>query len=332
MRTLPLIAAWALGAALLARPAGAQGLTTETDLSLGYSTPGSAAVGMQVRVFGDVRPGLRLYLEGVWARQWDGPSDAFGGAYPYNNRIRPHEAYLEWSGSGAGWHYGARGGRFRVPFGIYDRSAYAYNGFTRAPLIRYPGYAGLSNWWLDAGAVVFAGTPRLQIEASVGTPSDESPGRVGGVDRSARLQGVFGDLIVGGSHLRTQRESALTFATGDSEWYGVDARWMKGGIQLSGEWLTGVPFTNGETTGWHLDFSIHQPWMDRVTVVARYDNLSYINTSYSVFDFRSERWTLGARVRITNTLTAQINAIHQPKRLSGRESELDAGLTYSRRW
>ena len=59
---------------------------------------------------------------------------------------------------------GVRGGQYRTPFGIYSRSDYAYQGFLRAPLIRYDDYWSISNNFLERGVNVVAGGPRLQVE------------------------------------------------------------------------------------------------------------------------------------------------------------------------
>ncbi len=67
---------------------------------------------------------------------------------------------------------GVRAGRFRMPFGIYSRSDHGYSGFLRPPLIRYDGYFGVSNNWLEDGAMFTAGVPQLFVEASVSRPHD----------------------------------------------------------------------------------------------------------------------------------------------------------------
>ena len=66
-----------------------------------------------------------------------------------------------------------RGGRYRTPFGIYARSEQGYIGFLRAPLIRYGKNFALANTFLETGADVVVGTPAVQVETSIGSPSDE---------------------------------------------------------------------------------------------------------------------------------------------------------------
>ena len=62
------------------------------------------------------------------------------------------EAYAERTFRRAGDDQPA-GGQFRTPFGIYTRSDYGYTGFVRPPLIRYDGYFGLSNNYMERGAI-----------------------------------------------------------------------------------------------------------------------------------------------------------------------------------
>ena len=88
---------------------------------------------------------------------------------------------------------GIRVGRYRTPFGISSASDHAYIGFLRAPLIRYDDYFALSNSFLEHGADVIVGTPRLSLEASIGVPADVGTvQRRSGVDTVMRGQSVFG--------------------------------------------------------------------------------------------------------------------------------------------
>ena len=86
---------------------------------------------------------------------------------------------------------GVRAGRFRMPFGIYSRSDHGYSGFLRPPLIRYDGYFGVSNNWLEDGAMFTAGVPQLFVEASVSRPHDVGFAiRREGLDASIRVAGL----------------------------------------------------------------------------------------------------------------------------------------------
>ena len=56
---------------------------------------------------------------------------------------------------------------------------------------------------------------------------------------------------------------------------GIDLRWTAGGVQVSGEWITGRPFDGTSTTGWHADVMVHRPVMGPVTAVWRSEQLDY---------------------------------------------------------
>ena len=72
-------------------------------------------------------------------------------------------------------------------------------------MIRYGGYWALSNNFLETGASVVAGTPRLHAEVSLGIPQDEDvQRRRRGFDRVGRVQTSTGRVIVGGSYIHTQ--------------------------------------------------------------------------------------------------------------------------------
>ena len=84
------------------------------------------------------------------------------------------EAYGERTFQPGRFLVGIRGGRYRTPFGISSGSDHAYNGFLRAPLIRYDDYYALSNNFLEHGADVIVGVPRLTLEVSAGArPTSE---------------------------------------------------------------------------------------------------------------------------------------------------------------
>src|SRR5205823_9027897 len=119
-----------------------------------------------------------------------------------------------------------RAGQYRTPFGIYDRSSYGYSGFIRPPLIRYDGYFGLSNNYMERGAMLTAGAPKLFVEASVGKPHDLGTShRRDGTDESVRVQAYHGPFIVGVSHARSQPYLPSFFAFGRQRFTGVDGRW-----------------------------------------------------------------------------------------------------------
>jgi hypothetical protein len=312
---------------IAARPLAAQTLTTEAALTGGGSTDGVAAAATQLRVFGDLPLGVRYFTEAAWA-ETGGQSDAFGAAYPYGGRLQAIEAYGEWYSTG-NVVAGARAGRYRTPFGISTGSDHAYNGFLRAPLIRYDNYYALSNNFLEHGIDVVAGVPHLTVEASFGRPADVGTAvRRDGTTRVLRAQGAVADAIVGVSHIRTQPYQSPRYAFGRAEFTGVDVRWMRGGVQFRAEWIGGRPFDGTTTTGWYVDAMVHRRSMGPVTAVARVEQLDYDTTPEHAL--HAARQTAGARVRLGGGFTGQINLLHhtgllhQPRRVS-----VDAGLTYS---
>jgi hypothetical protein len=309
------------------RSVAAQSLTTETAMTGGMSTDGASAAATQLRAFGDVPFGIRYFAEAAWA-ETDSASDAFGAAYPYSGRLQAIENYVEWFAPTRAVAV-VRGGRYRTPFGISTASDHGYNGFLRAPLLRYDGYYALSNNFLEHGVDVVAGVPKLTAEASLGRPADVGTAlRRDGWNRVFRLQSAVGSSIVGISHIRTRPYQSPRWAFGFMEFTGVDVRWMRGGVQLRGEWIGGQPFDGTTTTGWYADAIVHVRRMGPITAVARVEQLDY--DAIPERAMHAKRQTLGARIRIVEGLAAQANLLHhvglphQPHRTT-----LDVGVTYS---
>ena len=319
-------------AALAAAPRSAAqevDVATEVDVTVGHSTEDVRAAGTQLRLFGTLPREWRFYAEATWAETWGEHSDAFGSAYPYNHRVRPMELYAERVTTTSRSLWGLRAGRYRAPFGLYGRSDHAYTGFLRAPLIRYGGYWALSNNFLETGASVVAGTPRLFGEVSLGIPQDEDHlHRARGFDRVARVQASVGDVIVGASYIHTQPfEEQAFFAHGDTEFAGVDARWMRGGVQLRGEWINGHPFAGTRTFGGYADLMVHRQFMGPITAVLRAERLDYEAGRFSSFP---RRYTTGAKVRLSSLLVAHVNVLHEPPYDDeDAETALDVALTFS---
>jgi hypothetical protein len=319
--------------AALAMPcaAAAQGIdvSTEADMTVGTSTEDVRAAGTQVRLFGTLPQDWRFYTEATWAETWGEKSDAFGSAYPYDHRVRPMELYAEKTETTPHSLWGTRVGRYRAPFGLYARSDHAYTGFLRAPLIRYGGYWALSNNFLETGASAVAGTPRVFGEVSFGIPQDEDAlHRARGLDRVGRVQASVGDVIVGASYIHTQpfKEQAF-FAHGDTEFAGIDARWMRGGVQVRGEWINGHPFAGTRTFGGYADLLVHRQFMGPITAVMRAEPLDYEAGPYSSFP---RRYTAGAKARLSSLLVAQFNVLHEPPYdKKGAETALDVAMTVS---
>lgn len=319
-----------LACVLQAHLARAQSITTEAVVTSGVSSDNETSViGTQLRAFGEVGPHIRYYAEVAWARSSDADSETFGAAYPYDNRVQIIESYAERVFQPLGKLVGVRAGRFRLPFGIYNASDHVYTGFLRAPLIRYDDNFALSNNFLEQGASIMVGVPWLTFETTVGRPGDVgAAARQPGLDTVVRAQGSAGAFIVGLSHIRTLPDQTGSFVQGRKEFTGLDLRWMRGGVQLRGEWIEGQPFDGATTTGWYADVIVHRVAMGPVTAVARVERLDY-NTS-PPFDLRRRRQTLGARILIREGLSAQVNFLHQ----TGQEDEygpaaVDIGVTYS---
>jgi hypothetical protein len=309
--------------------AHSQSMAVELSQNAGYSTENVAAVATQLRAFGEVASGIRFTAEGAWAARSAADSDVFGAAYPYTNRIQVIEAYGERTFQPQGGIVGIRFGRYRTPFGISSSSDHAYVGFLRSPLIRYDGYFALSNNFLEHGADVIVGTPRLSLEASLGAPADVgTANRRAGLDTVLRGQAAVGSVIVGVSHILTRPYQPLTFARGRAAFTGVDVRWMRDGVQARGEWIAGRPFDGTTTTGGYADLIIHRPRMGPVTAVARVDRLAY--DAVPPFALFAERYTAGARIRVLDRLAVQVELLHQSRALPQRRATaIDLGLTYS---
>ncbi|MEO8077660.1 MAG: hypothetical protein ABI818_15130 [Acidobacteriota bacterium] len=330
---------WLLAGGMTAIASGAiplqaqQSLNAEVDVSAGASTENVRAGSMQARVFGASASDWRFVAEVSMAGVDGQLSDAFNGAYPYDGQLRLIEAYGEKMFRPRQYLLGIRAGRYRTPFGISNRSDHAYTGFVRPPLIRYGKSFALSNTFLEGGADLIAGTPQLFVETSLGVPQDEGTlRRRQGLDATIRVQGYYRSLIVGASRMHSGRDRSLaSFAKGRSVFNGIDARWMARGVQLRGEWLVGRPFDGVTTTGGYADLLVHHRQLGPVTLVARAERLDYVAV-LSQFSLYLHRFTGGARIRLLQNLSTQINVSHQPTGLAaGRRTVLDAGITYSLR-
>jgi hypothetical protein len=313
---------------LLARGASAQTAIAEFDATAGVSSEDVEAAATQLRIFGEGPAKWRYYVEGTWADVRGPESDAFGSAFPYNHRIRPMEVFVEKTVTRQRFLVGTRLGRYRTPFGLSSRSDHGYAGFLRAPFIRYGEYWALSNNFLETGASVVAGTSRLQAEVSLGIPQDEDEQhRQRGLDRVARVQGSFGPWIVGTSYIHTQPTKERWFATGSTEFAGVDARWMAGGVQVRGEWINGRSFSGTRTFGGYADVIVHRMFMGPITAVARAERLDYVAGPFSSYP---RRYTAGARIRLASMLIAHVNVLHGSAYESERrQSAVDVALTFT---
>ena len=322
-------------------------MAAELDLTAGFSGEEVRAAASQLRLFGQAPAKIEFFTETAWGDRWAGDApllgqnvsaadpmgtDVFGAAYPYRGRALLIEAYGERFFRPRGTLLGVKAGRFRMPFGIYTRSDYGYSGFARPPLIRYDGYYGLSNNWLEDGAMFTAGVPQLFIEASISRPSDVGFAvRRNGTDASIRVQGYRGQFILGASYARSNPYLSRRFAVGRQAFGGVDARWAHpAGIQARGEFLKGHSYEGVSTTGFYIDGLLHREGMGPFTAVARGEWLNYTAPSPRAREAR--RLTLGTRVRLPGPVTVQVNYLRQRGDLPHLKAHtIDVSATYSLR-
>jgi hypothetical protein len=308
----------------------AQSITTEASATVGHSSEDSdSAAGAQVRAFGALSNGIRFFTEAAWGQTTDADVDAFGSAYPYSNRIKMMEAYAERTFLPRRAVLGVKAGRFRTPFGISSGSDQGYNGFLRPPLMRYDGYFSISNNFLENGVDTLAGVRHFTVESAFGTPGDVGTAiRASGMDTVLRAQTFVGPVIAGVSYIRTLPYQNPLFAHGHAEFGGADVRVALAGVEVRGEFIDGRPFAGTTTVGWYVDTFVHRVGMGPVTLLGRVENLSY--QTVSPFDMHAARQTVGARVRVIDGLSVQVNMLHQtgaPAAYGTRA--VDFGITYS---
>ena len=323
----------ACGAVLLQTPiARGQSITTEAALSTGYSTDEVGAGATQLRAFGDLKGGVRFFGEAAWAKSSDLDNDAFGAAYPYGNRVQIIEAYAERIFRPNAAIVDIRGGRFRTPFGIYNASDHGYTGFLRPPLVRYAEYASLSNNYLEHGADVAVGVPRLTFEMALGAPADLGDTERGsGLGAVLHVQGSYGPFIGGISYLRHHSYEAPDDPSFRATATGVDFRWMQSGVQVRGEWISGQPVSDATNNGWYVDTLIHRVGMGPVTAVARIERLAVEDEGENEHQGRQ---TIGARIRLLQELSLNVNVVHRTGEFNAeyRPTALDLGLTWTLRY
>ena len=309
-----------------------QSVTAEAAAVTGVSTDDVSAGGVQLRAFGELPGAVRFFGEAAWARASAGDNDAFATAYPYDNRVQIIEAYAERIFQPGKAIAAIRAGRFRTPFGISSASEQGYTGFLRPPLIRYAAYASLSNDYLEQGADVVVGVPRLTFEIGLGAPGDAGPmPRGSGLDTTLRVQGSAGPFIAGVSYLRNHSYESPADPSFRASATGLDIRWMQDGVQVRGEWIIGRPVDDATNNGWYVDASIHRVGMGAVTAVARLERLAVVDAGEAEDSLRQ---TVGARVRLPRNFSLTVNLVHR----SGVGSQeypagsLDVGLGWSVRF
>ena len=103
---------------------------------------------------------------------------------------------------------------------------------------------------------------------------------------------------------------------------------MRGGVQLSGEWIEGQPFDGTTTAGWYLDASSiasqcvrSRPW---------HGSSGSITTQTRLLMFTGDGKRSGHASGSARVFSAQVNVLHQ----TGQPDEygpaaVDVGVTYS---
>ena len=342
------------GATMLhASIASGQSVAFDWDQSAGYSTEEVRAVHTRLRAFGEVTPDVRFNIAGVWGKQSE-ESDAFAAAYPYTEHPVVLDAYAERTFRPAGRLLGVRVGRYRTPFGISSESDQGYVGFQRDPLIRYDDFFALSSAFFEHGADVIVGSPRLSVEMSLGASGDVGEHtRTTGANAVVRGQAVAGSVIVGLSYIDTHphlaragggpapiiatdagldltREHEDEVGPGSSRFGGIDVRWMRGGVQLRGEFIGGRPFDGARTHGGYIDLIVHRPVMGPITAALRAEHLAH--TDGSIVILHGERYTAATRIRVVRGFTALVEIVHDSQTLPQRRpTAVDIALSYSLR-
>jgi hypothetical protein len=321
---LTLVLAWPVNAS-------AQAAAVEVVQSVGGSTESLASAAVQTRAIAEPVRGLRLRFETAWGTRTDGESDVFGTAYPYEGHVDLVESYAEWLRDGRGLR-AVKAGRYRTPFGLSNASDHAYVGFLRPPLIRYADYWAISSGYLEHGVDVLVGAPQLSLEMSLGRPGDIGKAlRRSGWTGAVRAEGSAGPWIVGVSFVNTMPYEPIEWAPGRTHFGGIDARWMRAGVQFRGEWLFGQYSDAATTTGGYVDAIVHARAMGRVTALARAERLDYA-TIPEEYGLRTHRYSAAMRVRVWEGLSASLGMAHQRgQQTQSRPTAVDVGISWALR-
>ena len=327
---------------LAALPAGASAQTatvsTEADVTVGYSSEDAvSASAAQVRMFGETPSRLRFNVEGTWGNRSSNTTDAFGAASGIpaaSSSAKPtSSAWLSASrrptASGSA-SIAARSGT-PVPATTPTRGSFAPRS------MRDHGYWAVTNNFLERGVDLMAATQRFSIEASLGTPGDTGIARRrAGLDAVVHAQAHVLGATLGVSRMSSEPYGDTAVSKGRVAFTGVDARWMRGGVQLRGEWLGGRAWKGTTTTTWDVDASVHRQVMGPITAVIRTERLSFASvTPYAWRDMMCDedwhglRHSVGARVRLPAGVTAQLSLVRQAEELAedGARTALDLALS-----
>ena len=190
----------------------------------------------------------------------------------------------------------------------------------------------MSAGYLEHGVDVLVGVPQFTLEMSVGRPGDvgdvlRRPGWTGAV----RAEGSAGPWIVGASFVNTMPYEPIPDAPGRTHFGGIDARWMRAGVQFRGEWLFGQYSDIATTTGGYIDAIVHTRAMGRVTALARAEKIDYdiLPVEWALF---THRYSAATRVRVWEGLSVSLGMAHQGGQLTQtRRTAMDIGISWALR-
>jgi hypothetical protein len=231
------------------------------------------------------------------------------------------EAYLDLGPGASLW----RLGRFRLPFGIYDRSEVDYSGFAEPALVKSQGVIGAHLTRSGTGAQwIWAGAPwRLQVSLA----NDDPPGgfslRASGGAGTLRIERLLGPWLLGlDGYLGRARGPEFG---GRASALGLDWRWATPWLQFRGEALLGGGAAGGER-GIHADLWYHVPAIPDLTALARLETARVGGASRS-------RATLGARYRLRRgpDVTLAVNLLQELSRAEGTPFRAEMQLLVSHR-
>ena len=224
-----------------------------------------------------------------------------------------------------------RAGRFRMPFGIYNRSDHGYSGFLRPPLIRYDGYFGISNNWLEDGAMFTAGAAatvrRSQRQPPARRRIRRSARRARHVDPRARLPRT----VRRRRKLRAQQSVSVAAICRRTP--GVLGRRCAMGASVRTAGARGIPegpFVRGRVDNRLVCRRHRAPARNGAVHGGRPRRSRWTTRLPAPRDRRAKRLTLGTRVRLPGPVTLQLNYLRQHGDLPRLKSHsIDFSATYS---
>ncbi len=223
-----------------------------------------------------------------------------------------------------------KAGKFRLPFGIYQRSEQDYMGILQKPLVKSEARMPFQLAKEDAGILLLGGNPKLSYESALmNSQSDGLNGLENGLkDFSLHLQTYQEPLILG---VNFYRGSYLTPINAipvrkKSRAEGLDWRISFPYLILRGEWILGE-IQNGESHdywGFYQDTFYHFPTLPKLTGILRIETLRRTNASPPD---NIRQVIVGAKYFLRPFITLSINASR--KIIGGEKDEnLQAQLLY----